>query len=855
MKSTISTNVALSGENLESFPITIAQGGHGRIAALCRRGLYRYPYYIALMETVANAVDSHIQFGAERPVEISLNPCTMEVSVRDFGPGVSREEAKKHLFSYGASTRSQDNLCVGGFGIGAKAPLCAVERMTVISRNGGIKTTYECLDDGLGGKVRVVSDEPTEEPSGLEVSYNLMDSFVKKDEKGNPDGYWLQTAERYQFLTTMSLWFQLIGLGEGPGRRVLLKSWVFEMVPNPYKEFIALIPSLQKMRDQMAEEGWYMPRLEVDQIPASLLPSSLLFVGDNDSNSMFKDSGESFSSILVSNGVHLYNAGLAKTSVGTALKLPMSGLWSGSPIVKVVGVSGIKVTADRESGTCLQELEDPRNNSKKFPLLHDSSTKAISLWLNQVTGTPTEKMLKLHLMAPIISSFVPDLTKGFGYTEFHDLFRNSTSRVPYSERMRENREFTIGGSEKSNSGTEEMHLHLLVWDKEYPKNAGFYDQHREVIAGKIMNGLEPAWLEMMRKLNKSYRVHVFVASKKTAAGILEDEDENFDPKTQFVRQVSFELAESLVQRLKSDNVRDASSSDTKMMYYTLSTAHLNENDRRILADRLLAYVHGLSDSRKESDWKFSLTIISRALSKLKVTSKTGIQQLKEAQGKVAVITSTNWTSFPSLMLMIAHCLKHGVQLPFHSLLIADGCSEEDLKASKELSKTQMSLSVEKAVTLFEERAHRAVSYDVCAKMRDLIKKDKATNNDGHFVREALTLNCTRLLSEFSHLHATSMSYGIHVERTKSRIYGVVRWLCELFSESIHKSPSVCKDYLLLNAWRRWGRNELRSRNTNYSSLICFDIPERQKEHYDAAFVRITDLLLKLVDKLEKESTK
>lgn len=854
MKSTISTNVALSGENLESFPITIAQGGHGRIAALCRRGLYRYPYYIALMETVANAVDSHIQFGADRPVEISLNPCTIEVSVRDFGPGVSRDEAKKHLFSYGASTRSNDNLCVGGFGIGAKAPLCAVERMTVISRNGGIKTTYECLDDGLGGKVRVASEEPTDEPSGLEVSYNLMDSFVKKDEKGNPDGYWLQEEGRYQFLTTMSLWFQLIGLGEGPGRRVLLKSWVFEMVPNPYKEFVALIPSLQKMRDQMAEEGWYMPRLEVDQIPASLLPSSLLFAGNSDSNRMFKDSGAT-PSILVSNGVHLYDTDLSKTSVGTALRLPTRGLWSGCPIVKVVGVSGIKVTADRESGTCLQELEDPRLNLKKFPLLHDSSPKSISLWLRQVSGTPTEKMLKLHLMAPIISSFVPDLVRGFGDTEFHDLFRNSTSRVPYSERMRENREFTISGSEQLNSEAEEMHLHLLVWDKEYPKKDGFYDHHRDAIAGKIMNGLEPEWLEMMRKLNKSYRVHVFVSNKKTAAGILEHEDDNFDPKTQFVRQVSFELAESLLQRLKSDNVRDASGSDTKMMYYTLSTAHLNEDDRRVLMDRLLTYIHGLSDRSKESDWKYSLTIISRTLSKLKVTSKTGIQQLKEAQGKVAVITNSNWTELPSLMLMIAHCLENSLQLPFHSLLIADGCSHEDLKDSKELSKTQMNLSIEKVVNLFEERAYRSVAHDVCAGIRNLIEKDQATNNDQHFVREALTMNCTRMLSMFAHLHGSSMRYGIHIEQVKSQIYEVVRRFCVLFSEAIHKSPSVCKDYLLLNAWKRYGRNELTPRNTYYSSLICFDIPEKQKEKYDVAFTRITGLLLKLVDKLEKESTK
>lgn len=855
MKSTISTNVALSGENLESFPITIAQGGHGRIAALCRRGLYRYPYYIALMETVANAVDSHIQFGAERPVEISLNPCTMEVSVRDFGPGVSRDEAREHLFSYGASTRSKDNLCVGGFGIGAKAPLCAVERMTVISRNGGVKTTYECVDDGLGGKVHVVSEESTDEPSGLEVSYNLMDSFVKKGENGKPDGYWIQTAERYQFLTTMSLWFQLIGLGEGPGRRVLLKSWVFEMVPNPYKEFISMIPSLQKMRDQMAEEGWYIPRIEIDQIPASLLPPSLLFGGDDSNDTYFRDANSSLSSILVSNGVHLYSAKTLKTSVGTTLCLPVSGLWSGCPIVKVVGVSDIKVTADRESGTCLQELEDPRYNWKKFPLLNSNASKTVSLWLKQVSGTPTEKMLKLHLMAPIVSSFVPDLHKGYGNTELHDLFQNSDSRVPYSERLREHREFTIRGSEDRNSNAEEFHLHLLVWDKEYPKDCGFYDHHKKEIAGKIMNGIESEWLEMMRKLNKSYRVHVFVSSKRTAAEILADEEEDFDPKTQFYRQVSFELADSLVQKLKSDSLRDSSESSAKMMYYTLSTAHLTEDARDTLMDKLRSYVRGLSNNRKESDWKYSLTIISRTLSQLKITSKAGIQQLKESQGNIAVINSSNWINFPKLLLMIAYCLETGTQLPFHSLLVADGYSEEGFKSSKELPNTRMRLSVDKAVTLFGVHARKAIVRDMCKIMRTHIEKDKAVNGENHFVRAALTMTCTSMFSQFAYLRNSAIQYGIPTEKVTSHIHDATKRFCELFSDAVHKSPSVCKDYLLLIAWQRWRQNDITSRNTSYNSLICFKIPDKQKEHYNTAFIRITDLMLKLVDTLEKELTK
>lgn len=855
MKSTISTNVALSGETLESFPITITQGGHGRIAALCRRGLYRRPYHIAFMETIANAVDSHIQFGAERPVEVSLNPCTLDVSVRDFGPGVSREEARKHLFSYGSSTRSGDNLCVGGFGIGAKAPLCAVERMTVISWNGGMKTIYECLDDGLGGKVRVVSEEKSDEPSGLEVSYNLMESFIKRDAEGNEKGYWLSDKERYQFLITTALWLQLIGLGEGPGRRVSIKSWMFSMVPNPYKEFLPMVPELQKIRDQLAEEGWFMPRLEIEQIPACLLPESMLRGLEN---SMFKDDNESNVSIFVSNGVHLYTTNSTKPQVGCTLQLPVNGIWSGSPIVKVLRVSEIKVTADRESGTLLQELDDPRRQGKIFPMLQDSKNIA-PMWLKKVKGTMSEKMLKLRLMYPIVRSFIPGFTQSYGYHDSINLFRNSNDRVPYSTRMRENREFTIWGSEDHMTSQACIHLHLLVWDKEYPKDGGFYERYKSSISKRIMNGLEPEWIEMMRKLNTTYCVHVFVANKKIAADILEDE-KDFDPKTQFVGQVSFELAVPLVERLQSDACRDAGESK-KLMYYTMSTSHLNEDEKNVFLEKLREYISGLSNTRKDDEWRYSLTVIQRTLSKLKVTSKTSIEKLKKEQGKVAVIANDNWTDFPDFLRMLAQCLECGLQFPFQSLLIADGYSQKDLNRSKELTKSQMSLSISKALGVLKVLTFKNLVRDVCKLLRTRILRDQEQHDGSYFVNNALSLNCSEMMSYSSNLNnlyngtQQLVCYGMSGDDIRSHIYSFLEKFRDMFITEIHKTQRNYKDYLLLCAWESSNNGSFRSRLNNYNKIADFKIPDNLKESYPSAFRRITDLFLKLVDKLEKELAK
>lgn len=834
MKSTISTNVALSGDHLESFPISIAKDGHGKIAALCRRGLYREPYYIAFMETVANAVDSHIQFGVGRPVEVSLDPCTYNVSIRDFGPGVSREEAKKHLFSYGSSTRNADNLCVGGFGIGAKAPLCAVERMTVISRNGGVKTVYECFDDGLGGKVHVESEEPTEEPSGLEVVYNIMDSFVKRDTEGNKVGEYLSDSEKHQFLMTLSMWVQTIGLGRDEGRQVLLKSWAFEMAPNPFKNRLHLIPKLQEIRDKMAEDGWYMPRLEIDMIPVCLLPESMV----EGTLYAFKDS-DGLHGVLVSNGVHLYKVS-GQPKAGSELSLVQSGLWAGSPIIKVLDVNQIKVTADRESGVLLQQLTDPRDQCMRFPLLAGVSGKFIESWLKTVKGSPLEKLCKLQVMTPIVKAFVTVLNSG----RVNSFLFSERPQLPYSERMQMTRGFSIhGGETRVKACPHAIQLFLMVWEKEYPKCDGFYDHNSTAIAERVMNNLEPEWVEFMKALRIVYRLNVFVTSKKAFQNMLEYRDPVKNEK--ILSGVSLELLDPLFAKLESDTKKEHER-DGELYFSYYKTGPDSVEETYDLVENLREYIRKHDD--KGADWSFSASNIRRAISKLRVSTKTGIQALKD-EGKIVVITYDDWDRIPDLIGMLAFCIQEGKKLKFNSFVLVEG-SGSDLNhvlLSKELTNKQI-MSV---TTVFEKFCKSQLSTftsDWIKAIRQRFNRDKY---DEH-LKSLLELRNDSLY----HIGIVSdgqnrLFYGLVSTTLKNRSRSISKFVYEELAKEIGKKPEVCRDYLKLFSWVTDVSGNLVPPYRYMNSISYERTFPNDREKFKQAKNRMLKLVLSILNKAEK----
>jgi hypothetical protein len=154
--------------------------------------LYSEPAWAVLREVVSNGLDAHVKANSKKPVEITLPSYSNNhtLTVRDFGHGMTKKQISKIYRLYGASTKREDNVQVGGFGLGAKSPLALAQRFDVISvaKHRGKPnelTEFYIEKDSFGvGQVFYVRHEETDLPSGVEVrvpygedyGYKIQDS-------------------------------------------------------------------------------------------------------------------------------------------------------------------------------------------------------------------------------------------------------------------------------------------------------------------------------------------------------------------------------------------------------------------------------------------------------------------------------------------------------------------------------------------------------------------------------------------------------------------------------------------------------------------------------------------------------
>lgn len=148
--------------------------------------LYSNPRVAVLREYVSNAIDSHVRSGVvDKRIQVSVPVLpesntwrTMEtkftkleeLTVRDFGAGMNKEDIVEVYSRYGSSTKRDNNNEHGGFGLGAKSALAITSRFDVVSIKDGIKIVFYIEKNGVGaGVIHFVSEEKTDEPSGVEV--------------------------------------------------------------------------------------------------------------------------------------------------------------------------------------------------------------------------------------------------------------------------------------------------------------------------------------------------------------------------------------------------------------------------------------------------------------------------------------------------------------------------------------------------------------------------------------------------------------------------------------------------------------------------------------------------------------
>lgn len=166
--------------------------GNKRIILEILRGkMYSNPIQTICQEIMSNARDAHREVGKHNlPIVVKL-PNTLDPSfyIKDFGPGITPERMADVFIKYGESTKRDDNIQSGGFGLGAKSPFSYTDTFSVISvtpeNNQLVRREYIAHIDESGlGQMSCVKEEVTTDQQGTTIvispkTKNDYDAFKK----------------------------------------------------------------------------------------------------------------------------------------------------------------------------------------------------------------------------------------------------------------------------------------------------------------------------------------------------------------------------------------------------------------------------------------------------------------------------------------------------------------------------------------------------------------------------------------------------------------------------------------------------------------------------------------------------
>lgn len=148
------------------------------IMHILSRDLYQKNVESPFREILMNSLDAHTEAGTEQPVEILLPSIWQETfSIRDFGKGLSHERFMDIYLDYGFSDKRENDLQIGGLGLGCKSPLAYTTSFSVESYHNGQLRTYLIFynEDNLPC-VDLISCVDTTKPSGLKVQFTTVSS-------------------------------------------------------------------------------------------------------------------------------------------------------------------------------------------------------------------------------------------------------------------------------------------------------------------------------------------------------------------------------------------------------------------------------------------------------------------------------------------------------------------------------------------------------------------------------------------------------------------------------------------------------------------------------------------------------
>jgi hypothetical protein len=146
------------------------------ILEILRSKIYSNPIHIVCQEIMSNARDAHREVGTpEVPIHVTFpDEFDDTLQIRDFGPGITPDRMANVFIQYGKSTKRDDNIQTGGFGLGAKTPFSYGDSFAIVSITSETGTKMRrqyvaYIDQSRCGTMSLVSEAPTDEPHGTTI--------------------------------------------------------------------------------------------------------------------------------------------------------------------------------------------------------------------------------------------------------------------------------------------------------------------------------------------------------------------------------------------------------------------------------------------------------------------------------------------------------------------------------------------------------------------------------------------------------------------------------------------------------------------------------------------------------------
>lgn len=154
--------------------------------------LYADPELAVIREYSTNALDSHIEAGQTRPLEVTT-PTALRplLTIRDYGVGLDAASIRDIYSRYGASTKRDTNDAVGMLGLGCKSALAYVDQFTLAGIKDGERMLVSIARDEAGaGTMTVLEAGPTDEPDGVEISIPTGNEYTLERKARDFFSYW-----------------------------------------------------------------------------------------------------------------------------------------------------------------------------------------------------------------------------------------------------------------------------------------------------------------------------------------------------------------------------------------------------------------------------------------------------------------------------------------------------------------------------------------------------------------------------------------------------------------------------------------------------------------------------------------